>query len=130
MHTVHGPVGAAAWNQIPSRQHTYVAPTWKTTSWLFCATETPSAPGIGANFGAPSNVTTIVVFDGSTVAVRGIDAISRASSACAVPGTEARTFAFGLSTGIFAKSAGSVLVAAAHGPAKPGEANQRPASRR
>src|SRR6478736_7427901 len=65
--------------------------------------------------------------DARTAAVCGTLVAMAASRACDVPAMEALTFSLSLSSGIFAKSAGSALAATKlHGPASFGARNQRP----
>jgi hypothetical protein len=53
-----------------------------------------------------------------------------AASACGVPGNDAFTFSFGLSSGIFAKSGGRSFPGTNfHGPDRPGAENHRPVTR-
>ena len=70
------------------------------------ATYSSVVPSIGFISGAPSKVTLAGCAVRWTVAVCGIEAATTASFACCVPGTEAFAFSIGLSSGIFAKSAG------------------------
>src|SRR4029079_10638606 len=104
-------------------------PTLKTSLSVFTARVTVVF-SIGWKLGSPWNATsgacTSVRF---TRAVCGICAISTASAACEVPGTDASTRERLCSSGIFLKSAGSVGVAKVHGPVKSGAENQRPATR-
>ena len=63
----------------------------------------------------------------STCAVCGICVAISASFACAVPGIDAFTFSFGLSSGIFMNPAGKSLAATyCQGPLKFGALNHRP----
>ena len=85
-------------------------------------------PSIGLSWGGPSyfgvasfaSLTLIAAVSGRLFAIT-------ASCACGVPGTEAFTFSFGLSSGIFAKSAGrSAPDTNVQGPARESARNQRP----
>src|ERR1700690_1793797 len=63
-----------------------------------------------------------------TAATSGIEAAMAASLACAVPGTDALTFSFALSTEMCEKSAGRALAAPdSQSPAADEARNQRPA---
>jgi hypothetical protein len=69
-------------------------------------------PSIGFICGGPSNVIGFAICAvRCTVAVCGIELATTASCACGVPGTDAFTFSIGLSSGIFAKSAGRLEAA-------------------
>src|SRR5689334_12943014 len=86
-------------------------------------------PATGTNCGAPSKLGVNVgpPFNG-TVAVCGIEFSMAAACACVVPATVGSTAPASDAAGIFAKSAGSALLATnAHGPASAGPRNQRPA---
>ena len=85
-------------------------------------------PAIAASFGSPSNSGGVIVVSlTSTFAVWGIWSAMRDSAACDVPGTDALTFSFGLSSGMFAKSAGSARPETySHGPLSEGPRYQRP----
>src|SRR5512143_534283 len=88
-------------------------------------------PGIGAYCGAPSKVgVNVGPFLSGTVAVCGTEFSITAACACGVPATVGSTAPASDCAGIFAKSAGSALLATnVHGPDKPGPVNQRPESR-
>src|SRR5690348_10896252 len=77
----------------------------------------PSKNGAGSSF---AKLRSILVVVGMLLAIT-------ASCAWRVPGTDAFTFSFGLSSGIFAKSAGRLLPGMyVQGPPSPGALNQRP----
>ncbi len=63
-------------------------------------------PGTASNFGSPSYVTLTCASRRRTAAVRGVVASLRASRACSVPGTNARTSAFSESGRMRRKGAG------------------------
>ncbi len=84
-------------------------------------------PVIGFSRGAPSIFGWNCAFARSILAVCGISAAMAPSSAWGVPGTEAFTFSFGLSSGMRAKSTGRSLPGTyCQGPVKPVALNQRP----
>src|SRR5512143_2649449 len=126
--TAHGPVTEGPANHTAScSAYQEVGETWM-IGVAVLATYCSDVPSIGASFGSPS------IFGGSifasatfTSAIWGITLAMRASFACAVPATAAFTFSFSLSSGIFAKSAGSASLATySHGPSKDAARNQRP----
>src|SRR5215475_11629771 len=87
-------------------------------------------PLTGTNCGAPSKlgVNAGPPLSG-TVAVCGMEFSITAACACGVPATVGSTAPASDAGGIFAKSAGSALLATnVHGPDIPGPRNQRPAS--
>src|SRR5215469_5175765 len=85
-------------------------------------------PVIGRNWGDPTydTFTSAAACCGFTVTVVGICAISTASSASGVPGTEAKTLPIGLPGGICLKSGGRLYVAKVHGPIGLDAVNHRP----
>src|SRR5215510_1829366 len=128
--TAHGPCAEAAANHTP----------FCTAYQSFCDTmmmgigelETyiSDVLGTGCSSGAPEMTGVKVAVARSMVAVCGIALAMMASCACGVPGTEAFTFSFGLSSGIWAKAGGRLVPATyCHGPEKPGARNQRPVTR-
>src|SRR5262247_2164221 len=88
-----------------------------------------AVPAIGAYCGAPSKLgMNFGPFLSGTVAVCGIEFSITASCACGVPATVGSTAPASDCGGIFAKSAGSALLATkVHGPLRLGAVNQRPA---
>src|SRR6266404_5158630 len=84
-------------------------------------------PGMATKLGAPTYSSVSLALLRETVAVCGIVLAITASCACGVPATESSTLDFGLSDGIFLKSAGSVpLGTNVHGPYSVGHLNHRP----
>src|SRR5215813_10993884 len=85
---------------------------------------------MGASWGAPVICGVNWAFARSIVAIWGISLAMTACCAWGVPGTDAFTFSFGLSSGIAAKSGGrSAPATYSHGPDRYTPRNQRPATR-
>jgi hypothetical protein len=78
--------------------------------------------------GSPSNCGAVIFTALFLIAeVCGMVAAMAASLACGVPATDALTFSFGLSSGMLAKSAGSLSAGVnVHGPFMSVARNQRP----
>src|SRR5215469_13032192 len=125
--TAHGPVTAEAANHTPlwspyhSLDDTMMIGVGELNTYISEVSCT------GFRSGAPLMTGVNVALVRDTDAVSGIWFAMTASCACAVPGIDAFTFSFGLSSGIFEKSGGRSLAATyCHGPVNAGARNQRP----
>src|SRR5262245_37685617 len=127
--TVHGPCTEAAVNHTP----------FCTAYQSFCETMMmgigelltyiSDVLGTGCSSGAPEMTGVKVAVARSTVAVCGISLAMMASCACGVPGTEALTFSFRLSSVIWAKAGGRLVPATyCHGRGNPAARTRRPST--
>src|SRR5262245_39346733 len=102
----HGPVADAARNQTPFWQAYQVMSSTLMIGTALFTTYFSGVSGIGWRSGFPSMFGVNWTLLGLTWAICGIWLAITASCACGVPGTEARTFSLGLSSGILANSGG------------------------
>src|SRR5712664_3012411 len=128
--TDQGPLSEAAVNQSPfSTAYHCDADTLR----IACGelkTELSGVSGTGSRIGAPVTTGVKRALARATVAWVGSWAAISVSCDCAVPGTEAFTFSFGLVSAINAKSTGRSLPGTCfQGPARSGARNQRPVTR-
>src|ERR1700733_1969060 len=124
--TAQDPVADGATYQTPSWQAKYIPLARITWDGVFSAYWS-EVLGIGENCGAPSYCTSILASLRETSAVCGITLSRTASFARSVPGTNAKSFALGEFSGMFANALGRRSGAMKlHGPWMEGPANQRP----